>query len=47
MEGRGLPSLPIKKDLNGLSLNGAGDEARTLCYAFCNLNLSFVVFNFV
>ena len=28
MEGRGLPSLPIKKDLNGLSLNGAGDEAR-------------------
>ena len=28
-------------------LYGAGDEARTLCYAFCNLNLSFVVFNFV
>ena len=30
MEGRGLPSLPIKKDLYGLSLNGAGDEARVL-----------------
>ena len=28
-------------------LNGAEDKDRTLCYAFCNLNLSFVVFNFV
>ena len=26
MEGRGLPSLPIKIDLNGLSLNGAKDS---------------------
>ena len=34
MEGRGLPSLPIKKDLNGLSLNGARNLPKLELYNF-------------